>query len=166
MRRWWENLPDRDRRALAMIAMALAFAVVWFGAWEPLQKDKQRNRELLVQKEELLNWMQGASAEAKALAGSRVVRPATSPEGGSLLATVDRTVTQANLKSTVKRIEPEGSNKARLWMEEGSFDRMVAWLVDLQRSQGVAIEEIRVDAKADDGTVNARLTLQRGEADS
>lgn len=83
-----------------------------------------------------------------------------------MLATVDRTVTQANLKSTVKRIEPEGSNKARLWMEEGSFDRMVAWLVDLQRSQGVAIEEIRVDAKADDGTVNARLTLQRGEADS
>jgi len=77
----------------------------------------------------------------------------------SLLALVDRTVKQAGLARALKRVEPEGSDKVKVRLEQAGFDAMIGWLESLQLRYSIRVENISIDAQDNPGSVNVRLTL-------
>ena len=81
-------------------------------------------------------------------------------KGQSLLGIIDRTAKTGKLGKSVKRVQPDGQTKARVWMENASFDSMVNWLEKLQRQQGIRIVTSVIEKQDEPGLVNARLVLE------
>ncbi len=156
---WFENLSTRDRRALLLVGVFLLSVGIYYGLWEPLYSGHQRASELVDERRELVAWMRGAAREVRSLA-SRSDR-ATGTGGRSLLATIDATVTAAGLRGAVKRIEPDGQTRVRVWLEQGEFDQMLRWLGELQAKHAVQVLDMRAEPKGATGRVDARVTFSR-----
>ncbi len=62
----------------------------------------------------------------------------------------------------MKRIEPEGQNSVRVWLEQAAFDDVIQWLQNLKRDYGIHTADIVIERQAAAGRVNARLTLEGG----
>lgn len=155
---WYRNLPTRDRRALLVGGVALLLTLFYVMIWQPLHTFRDDSQSALERNQKLYSWMQDASSKAIALgAGNSSAKPVS--DGRSLLGVVDTTLRQARLNKEAKRIEPDGDKRVRVWMEQVPFDAMVRWLGKLETSRGIAVLEMRVDDKAANGRVDARLTL-------
>jgi general secretion pathway protein M len=77
-----------------------------------------------------------------------------------LLGTIDRTAKAGDLGKSVKRVQPDGQTKARVWLENANFDAMIKWLESLQRQQGIRIVTSVIEKQEEAGIVNARLVLE------
>lgn len=160
MMAWLESLSMRDRRALLLATAFLLVIGVYFFVWEPFHSSYQRSRELVQERRELVTWMRGAALEARALR-TRPTARATPAGGRSLLATIDATVTGARLRGAVKRIEPDGATRVRVWLEQAEFDQVLRWLGELQSKQGVDVLDMRAELQGAAGRVNSRVTFSR-----
>lgn len=161
MREWWQNLGSRDRQAIAGGIIVLLLFGFYAFVWEPLLRSHNRAQAVVTEQRALAAWMHAASAEALQLRAQQSTTHSPSPRG-SLLATIDRTVRAAGLERTVKRIQPDGTTRVRVWIEEAAFDQMIRWLEELERKQGLAIEDLRVDRQKPIGRVDARIVLTQG----
>ena len=61
----------------------------------------------------------------------------------------------------IKRIQPEGSDIIKVWLENVRFNDVIAWLSYLNSKYGIDVVQISVDATETEGMVNVRFTLHR-----
>ncbi|MBK9657279.1 MAG: type II secretion system protein M [Rhodanobacteraceae bacterium] len=104
------------------------------------------------------NGLQQARTQVTAIMATRTLaapRPVR-----SLFALIDSSARDAGLMSAQTRIEPLGEDRVRVSMDGVSFDQLAAWLENLDRSEGVDINEWSVDRALVPGVVNASMTLQ------
>jgi general secretion pathway protein M len=80
--------------------------------------------------------------------------------GRSLLSVADSTARAGGLGPALKRVEPEGSDSVRVWLEGAPFDVLVKWLGTLSTIHGVNAETVTMERSDATGRVSARLTLQ------
>lgn len=159
MKEWWFGLQASERRTLTIGGIALTLILVYFAGWVPLQEGVA-NLETQVQEQQALKrWMQQSAAEIEQLraggGGGRSI-------GGSLLTVVDQTARSGQLGPSLKRIEPEGENNVKVWLEQAAFDEMMGWLVTLQQQYGVTVVNLTVERQSNAGRVDAHLTLRGG----
>lgn len=156
----WSGLAPRERRLVLLAVPLLAAMAAWALVWEPFMAEHHRLRETLPAKQATAQWME-AAARAIERRGSG---PATgrADTGESLLSLVDRSSKDSGIASTIKRIQPDGSDQVRLWLEDVPFDSLAGWLVALKRDAGVVATELRADRQERDGVVDARITFARG----
>lgn len=161
MKAWFDSLELRERRVLIIGALLLAVALFYVMVWEPLEDGVENLRERNAEQQALLQWMRQATAEVKQLRGSSG-RPAQLAKGQSLLAAIDRAARSTQLGGALKRVQPDGSTRARVWLEGASFDLLVRWLDGLQRQQGVRVVSSVFEAREEKGRVDARLVFESG----
>lgn len=159
MKQFIANLSDRERVLLAAGGGGALLMLLFLIAWLPFSRHVDHLRDNVIAQRELRSWMQQTATEVKQLRGSA---PARKGAGQSLLAAVDSTARQHGLAAAMKRVEPEGTDKVRIRLEQAGFDDMTRWLELLVREYGVHIESITVDGRNQSGVVDARLTLQAG----
>jgi general secretion pathway protein M len=151
------NLSDRERVLLSAGGGGAMIVLLFLIAWHPFSRHVDQLRDNVAAQRELHAWMQQAAMEVKQLRGSA---PARNSAGQSLLSAADSTARQHGLAGAMKRVEPEGTDKVRIRLEQAGFDDMTRWLELLVREHGVHIESITIDGRNQTGTVDARLTLQ------
>jgi general secretion pathway protein M len=156
-RAWWSSLAERERRVLAGGGLVLALVILYLGAWKPLaatrherQVELQAARALATQLEQL------ATVAPRGTAG-----PAAGA-GQSLLAIVDQSRKASAVDKPPSRLQPEGDDTVRLWLEDVPFDALVRWLGDLHARYGVRVDSADIERESGPGLVSARLTLVRG----
>ncbi|MGE0370285.1 MAG: type II secretion system protein GspM [Gammaproteobacteria bacterium] len=159
MKQFIANLSDRERVLLAGGGGGALLVLLFLIAWHPFSRYVERLDDNVVAQRELRVWMQQAAVEVKQLRGSAPARRGASQ---SLLAVADSTARQHGLAAAMKRVEPEGTDKVRIRLEQAGFDDMTRWLELLVREHGVRIESITIDGRNQTGTVDARLALQAG----
>lgn len=159
MKALWQRLAPRERRIVAGALPLLLAMAAWALVWEPFLAEHRRYQTTLEDKRETASWMEAAAATIRRHGAAPAAHEATTE---SLLTLVDRGSKGAGIGGAVKRLEPAGSAGVRLWLEDIPFDRLAAWLVELERTQGVTAESLRLDRQEQDGLVRARLTLVRG----
>lgn len=151
-----EALPTRDRQALTVLSVVLFLVVIYFAAWVPAknfmddkQADLQASYDLLAlvetNKKVLRALGRGATAEKPKL------------DGQQLVAAVTNLARQQGV--ALKRFEPSGDDSVKVWVEKVSFDKTVRWLTQLEKTQGVEVKQIAMEADEAPGVVTARLTL-------
>ena len=155
-RAWWSGLAPREQRVLSAGALALGLILVYLALWEPVGKARHaRERDLaaaraLATRIESLASGRGAGSAA-AVAGT----------GQSLLAVVDQS-RRSSIAKPPSRLQPEGDNTVRIWLEDVPFDGLLRWLGELQTRYGVRVDNAEIERESGPGLVNARLTLMRG----
>lgn len=158
MKIWWEGLSIRDRRIIIIGGALLTVLMLYALVWDPLHRGVAHLRDANDEQRAVLNWMQKASQEVRALQG--VARVDAAVRGGeSLLSLVDRTTKIGRLAGTLKKVQPDGDGKVQVWFEQAPFDELVPWLEQLGRQYGVQLENAQFERQLP-GIVNARLTLR------
>lgn len=162
MKDWFLALAPRERVIVASGAVALLLLFVYLALWEPLDRRVQGLREGVAAQQGNLAWMLGASEEIRRLRGTGG-RPSTADDR-SLLTIVDQSARESGIKQALHRMEPEGGTGVRLWLAATPFDQLVTWLGQLEREHGIAVSALSLEPKETPGTVEARVTLERGGA--
>ncbi len=164
MKAWLASLAPRERVMVITGAVVLVLFLVYALAWSPLRSgylELQNNVE--VQRETAL-WMQENAQRLAQLKRTRGAAP-SGLGGQSLLALADRTARSGGLGDALKRVEPEGSNNVKVWLEGASFDVLIGWLGSLGNKYGISADTVTMERVSDkSGRVNARLTLQAPES--
>jgi len=156
---WFENLDVRERRLIVTAAAMTAILLLYLLVWKPITGEYHRLDSSIKEKEKTLAEMERLAVEAKQLqsANSRATQHSS---GGSLLAKVDRTAKSNGLGNSVKRVRPDGENKASVTLEEAQFDRVVVWLENLNRRDGVNVVSSIIEKNKEAGLVSMRIELQ------
>lgn len=159
MKSFWANLGPRDRRILTIGGIFLAVLLPWWLVWLPLTERVERMERSVSAQNADLAWMQAAAERVRgAHAG------ATPADRGdqSALSVIDRTAREGPLTGTVRRVQPEGTDTVRVWMEDAPFDDLILWLSILETRYGLRVTSLVVDRQPAEGRVNARLSLEGG----
>lgn len=153
---WWSALAERERRVLGAGAVVLAGVVLYLGVWEPLAFARSKQQADLAAARALAVQLEALAASAPRHAGP------TAGAGQSLLAIIDQSSKASALTKPPSRLQPEGEDTVRIWLEDVPFDNLMRWLGDLQSRYGVRVDNADIERESGPGLVNARLTLMRG----
>jgi general secretion pathway protein M len=160
MKSWFESLASRERLLVTGGAAALLLLLIYAMAWAPLRSAHQAMRDDVAEQRETVVWMQETARKLVQIKGSR--GPAAQGLGGqSLLALADSSARADGLGEVLKRVEPEGSDSVKVWMDGAPFDVLMRWLGNLSTKYGIRIDTVTLERTAEtNGRVNVRLTLQ------
>jgi general secretion pathway protein M len=154
-RRYW-SLPPRDRVLINVMAVTVVLVLLWLLVVAPAQRMRGEAAAKLSGQQSTLQWVKDNESRAQAIAGTTSSAPRKS--GQSLMTTVTASSTQMGL--SLKRYEPEGQEKLRVWLENQSFNKTIQWLESLQRQHGMSVVNVAIDAASQPGLVNAKIVLR------
>jgi len=157
-RAWWATLADRERRVVAVGGAALGLIVLYLAIWEPLTGAKHRREVDLQAARAMAVQLESLALLAPRGAGNVPLAGA----GQSLLAIIDSTRKTSAVTKPPSRLQPEGDNTVRIWLEDVPFDGLVRWLGELHTRYGVRVDNADIERESGPGLVNARLTLVKG----
>ena len=159
MKAWLENLDPRERMMVAAGGALFVLFLLYIMVWSPLHSGYDTMKETVEEQRATALWMQQSAQTLKGLKGS-AGSTAQGRGGRSLLSVADSTARAGGLGPALKRVEPEGSDSVRVWLEGAPFDVLVKWLGTLSTIHGVNAETVTMERSDATGRVNARLTLQ------
>lgn len=155
------NLNPRERNALVIGGIILGVLLIYTVLWAPFSNKVEKLEHTVQEQRALQLWINTASAEAQRLRATKSTHStAQNIAGQSLLSVVDQAAKQDRLGSALKRIEPEGAAKVRVWIEQAPFDDVVLWMGNLQNTYGVRVTNVSIDRQGTSALVNARITVE------
>jgi len=153
----WDALNQRERLVVSLLAAVVVFALIMLVIYLPLVKKRDEAQLRYESNVELLTWMSSVAPQIKQQASSG---SASAQSAQAIMNTVNQTAQANQLK--LDRIQPEGKNNLRVWIQDASFDAMMRWLVDLQNNSGIVVNNINIDSGKSSGTISARVVLSGG----
>jgi general secretion pathway protein M len=155
----FEALQPREQLFVAAAGVVLALALIYLLLWQPFalarvhrEQDLQSARALAARIETIGAQVQLAHpAGAAPLVGRDV----------SLLAAVDQASKDGTLGKAPSRMQPDGDNQVRVWIDDVPFDPLLRWMDELQTRYGVRIDSVAIERRPVPGVVSARLSLVR-----
>ncbi len=157
LRRQYELVSPRDRIMLNSLVVFLVIVIGFFLVVKPAFNAVEQAQLTLKGKQELLQWMKSNEHRAKSISGSGSKTKKRRP-GQSLLALINQT--SGRFQVPLKRYEPEGDDKLRVWVEDIPFNSLVRWLNTLESSNAVSVINISIDSQKDVGIINAKVVFK------
>jgi type II secretory pathway component PulM len=68
-------------------------------------------------------------------------------QGQSLMAIIDASSAEKDMKSCIKRMIPDEADTVTLWLENCSFDRFIEWIAILEAEHSITVNQISVEAE-------------------
>jgi len=155
MKEWYLRQTPRDRTIVVVLGVLTVAGMLYALAWHPLQTRYTNTQQALINKQETLAFIQRAGAQLQAAAGGSVERK-TSDKAPYLL--IDQVIREASMDPP-ERVEPSGSDGARVQFGEVEFDKLVGVLAELEL-YGLQVSTMTISRK-NQGTVSARFNMER-----
>lgn len=159
MRAWFDSLEARERLMVAAGAALLVLFLLYVLVWSPIHSGYDALRNSVEEQRSTALWMRESARTLTSLKRNSG-KAAQGLGGKSLLSVADSTARAGGLGPALKRVEPEGRDSVRVWLDGAPFDVLVKWLGTLSIIHGVSAESATLERSDATGRVNARLTLQ------
>ena len=156
--RQYDALPSRDQKALLALSVALGLAILFFLVWSPAHTFAKQEKANLESAQELLSWVKANEMLARTLVSDESKGSSKIQDSQSLVSTVSSNAQKHKIK--LKRFEPSGERKVRVWIEKAPFDNIIVWLKDLNTAYDISVSQISIDRDEKGGLVNVRITLK------
>jgi general secretion pathway protein M len=158
MKEKWQQLSLREKRLVIITSIVVLLTLLHFMIWKPLQDGIETSRVRVKAQANTLQQIREQAAEAKQL---RTTQGSTSARaGGSLLVIIERTAQRKNLKPNLQKVQPEGQDGVRVWIENASFDQLIDWLALLENKNTIYVSEIFIERQKEPGRINSRMLLR------
>lgn len=153
MKDWWQGLNKREQTMVASLSLVVVIFLFFSFVWQPINDNLAKQKNNIVNKQELLTWVQQNTAKFQG-----VNRSATSPKNSaSLTSVVNSTARKWNI--AVARMQPK-DDSLQVWIDEVPFNDFLAWTEHLYLKQGIVISGVDIAAANDPGMVRVnRLEL-------
>ena len=153
----WLALEPRERRVLTVTIVVLTAFLFYILLWSRMQSDLGRLRVSVPKDQARLSLMRAQATQVVQLRAQGVTGRT---QGGNILSVIEQTAAARGLKQAITRMEPEGANNVRLNLDSVSFNALVTWLGDLQKQNGIRVDNTTLEALPAPGMVRARLLLR------
>ena len=147
LRQRWLLLAPREQQLLRLLGIFVVLLALIYGIWLPSRHAAENARQQYVNNRALLMQLQ------KSIPVSR-----RNSSAGSMLGNVSALANANNL--ALSRIQPEGNDQVRVWVDKADFNIVAAWLTKLAE-QGVDLREAQVEKQGDGNGISARFVLSR-----
>lgn len=155
----WAERSAREQILLAGLAAFLAGVILWFAVIGPaLSWRAEAGRVHAAAVEDYETLLSGV-ARYRALTREAAE---SSAQGSAPLRTLVGASASAR-QLPISRVQPLDDGALGVWLEAAPADRLMAWLADLAREEGVRVERASFDREGDN-IVRAQLTLRRAGA--
>lgn len=157
---WYRGLQQRERQLVLAASAVIIITLLYLIIWEPIYKGIEDQTQKYQSQIDILDWMQTAATEVRALKTSGATKRRTnSTQPVTLL--VEQSSTTAGLKPYLTKLESTSDKGARVTIDAASFDQLLLWLNTLQTQYGITVSSANLDRDDKPGAVNARMTLSR-----
>jgi general secretion pathway protein M len=153
------GLSRRERLLSAGTVVGIVFYGFYLLIYAPIAAEKL----LLAQK---INVQQLAFQQLKKISAEAVALRKNNPDtvgnknAQSLMAVIDSSSKQLEVKPAIKRMMPDGIAKVTLWLEGIAFDQLIYWLSVLETKHAITVDQIGISREqTKNGSVNAKLLL-------
>ncbi len=160
MKEQWQQLSLREKRLVIITAIVVAVTLLYFMIWEPLQDGIKTSRVRVSAQANTVQLIREQAAEARQLRATRSRAGTNTRAGGSLLVIIERTAQKKNLKSSLQKVQPEGQDGVRVWVENAAFDQLIDWLALLENKNTIYVSEIIIERQKEPGRINSRILLR------
>ena len=161
MKDWLAGLEPRERILVYAAAAVVGIWLFYALFIQPLYSKYDKLAGSVDQQRETVQWMQQNAGTVRQLMGAGPTA-GQGLKGRSLLSVTDSAARAASLGPSLKRVEPEGSDAVRVWLDGASFDALVGWLEVMSNRYGADVDTITLERAGAAGLVNARPTLRAG----
>ncbi|MGD9388894.1 MAG: type II secretion system protein M [Thioalkalispiraceae bacterium] len=154
-----KTIDKTERFALLVGALFIVAFLVYQVIFYPLHKSVSNKHQLLNEKIQTLQWMYQATTEYAQLKKNKP-QTSTSYSNDSLLTIIDQTTVKLDVRSFIRRIDPEGKDRVQIWLERINFDDLVHLLNILKRNHNINVESLSINRQSEQGQVDARITVK------
>ncbi|MBA3581943.1 MAG: type II secretion system protein M [Gammaproteobacteria bacterium] len=152
---WFNGLEAREQRMLT-IGVPIALVIfIYLIIIDPLITGISDLRAQTTKLKQDIAWMQRAASQVQQLNSEAQYR------NRSLMSSVDQQLTQQQLKPALQKIEADGENGARIWLNNVPFDQMVRALGVLKQQDHIVVKSAFIKPLPEPGRVEARINLAR-----
>jgi len=161
------KLSPRERNMLYGGCAILIVLSLYAFTYAPLIDGQKRLKSAIEAQQDLQTHLQHIRSEVTHLSANTSPSPeAASPTGQSLIGLIDSSSEQVGIKSNIKRLTPEGADKVTLWLEKADFDKLITWLVQLDKKQAINVEQMSSSREGDKaGLVSGKVLLGKVAAE-
>jgi general secretion pathway protein M len=157
LKAYLDGLEARERKLLLAAAVAVVFAIFYWGMWAPLKGAVIEQQQMLAADEGRLADMKRAVIDVVSLQEQNAQGQVNS--GGSLSSVVNRTAKAQ--KVVIARIQPQGED-LQVWIDQVPFNVFLQWLEVLKSQYGIQVSSLDLSTEAEAGVVRIRrLQLTR-----
>ncbi|MGI0116683.1 type II secretion system protein GspM [Zooshikella sp. RANM57] len=145
-------MPERDRRALLIMVVAVTLTVVYMLIWDPVMQWSEESRKEYQSNMDTLAFIQAneqAARQSASQGGQQVSQD-------KLSAVVTGAARQQGIK--LSRVQPSNEG-VTVWMDKVAYQKLLAWVINLHNQYHFTIEKIRIDAQDEAGMVRAYLSI-------
>lgn len=157
---WFNALAPRERVMVILGTVAVVLAILYYGAWRPLNTSRARARAQVAAEAEQIRWLVGLQEQAQLLRANTREGPVQG-QNRSILAIIDSTSRAQGLAKAVSRIQPDNNDEAVVTLDDAPFNQMLYWLHTMRRDYNIHIAGLTVTHDDKPGLVQARLKLER-----
>lgn len=148
---WWYQNTPRDQMAMFALGIALAIYILYAlvsGAHGKYTEQLENNARATAS----LSQVRELSAEllARDVSGSANAQ-------GSITEQVNNSLREFNLK--LSSMQPQSNGAVRLRMEQVRYNLVIAWLHEMEVTQGIKIKDSTITTGSEKGTVSITVTL-------
>ncbi len=162
MKAWFLALSERERYLLVIGGIVLLAVVLWFYAWTPLLKYKQRLQEDVQAAAEDLTSLQQAQAQIASLqAAAASQQPVDTTTGVQLLIAPVLQKYQLDQAGVLVRSEAKGKDGVNVKLENAQFDQLVNFLGELETQYAIYVTSMALVPADAPGLAGVQLTLER-----
>ena len=140
--KYYGGLAARDQKVLQLLAVVVSIVLIYAMIWLPSQRYFEDAHRDMLDSQAVLQFVQSNVKNAKMMSENSAGR-GQSLAADEFVSTVSGSASRQSLE--VKRLEPSGDRKLRVWLEGASFNSLVLWLQDLNKKHGIGVAEISVD---------------------
>jgi general secretion pathway protein M len=157
MQQWFKNL-QRQEQLMVLLAATVTVAYLLFVLlWQPMAEAADTLQRQNEAARETLRTVQRLAAEYQQLqsAGAK----AADPSKQSITRLIDSSVKTNEL--TMERFQPSASGDVQVRFENAAFNKILAWLNQLEVDHGVIIKDLSISPGAANGLVNVSVRIHQ-----
>ena len=157
MNSWYTGLNRREQLSLLVLVAVVGLYLVYMVLWSPLMNSRD---EMVLRNQSMASSLARVDAmvsEVLLLRRSGV----GSTEKRNLTALINQSTNRMNLQ--LSRLQPNSRGELQVRLENAAFDDILAWLYDMEYSQGLMVREVSLTRSGSAGRVNASIRLAQGD---
>lgn len=153
MKNYWNNLNERERWMVAVLAIFCFFYLYYLALYAPLSRTKQQRLQQLIEKQDTLIWMQQMQRQYH---GKSTLKSLTVSK---LLTVLANQLNESTFKTYPYQLQQTGVNDIQLVFDKVPFNSFMTWLWSVNENYVVTIKQLNVQHSEESGVVQLTLLL-------
>ena len=139
-------MSPRERFLSVLATVVVLFYSVYIFVIDPILADNIVLEQKIKAQQQAYQYLNNISTEVERLRNQQP-KMDNDEQGQSLMAIIDASSAEKDMKSCIKRMIPDETDTVTLWLENCSFDRFIEWMAVLEAEQGISVNQISVEAE-------------------